>query len=550
MAPRISIIIPSYNSEKTISRCLEALRHQSLPRSEYEIIVIDDGSLDNTQQILNSMPDIRAYFQNNDGPSSARNFGVKQSQGEIIVFTDSDCIPDPDWLDKLTAPLAQPEVAGSKGVYRTRQKGLIARFCQKEFEERYRHLSQYQYIDFVDSYSAAFRKDAFYSVGGFDTEFPLPNNEDVELSYKLASRGYKMVFVPDAAVYHAHPDQLSRYLKLKFSRAFWRMLVYKKYPGKSLKDTYTPFNLKIQLSLAFLFMLSLGVWGLQLFGIVSAIPLGKISLGILGALFLATIPLSWRIAKEDQAVGWVSPLILVGRALVFAVGTVAGIYSFFSFRFRFRYYAFFKRVFDMVVSLVILLLIAPIFVLLGVAICLDSPGPVIFRHKRMGRKGRYFTFYKFRTMIKDAESKKDELRRLSCTSGPVFKIKDDPRVTRVGKFLRRFSLDELPQLLNILNGTMSLVGPRPLPKIDIEHPELLHPREFKIDPVRLESWLRLRHSVSPGLTGLWQIRGRSDLPLEAWFNYDLEYVKRRSFWLDLHILLRTIPVVLLGKGAQ
>jgi lipopolysaccharide/colanic/teichoic acid biosynthesis glycosyltransferase len=123
-------------------------------------------------------------------------------------------------------------------------------------------------------------------------------------------------------------------------------------------------------------------------------------------------------------------------------------------------------------------------------------------------------------------------------------------VTKVGRVLRRFSLDELPQFFNVLRGDMSLVGPRPLPMIDITHPELLHPKDFSIDPQRLLIWVDVRHSVLPGITGLWQIRGRSDLPLEAWFNFDLEYVKRRSFWMDLKIILRTIPVVILGKGAQ
>ncbi len=558
--PRISVIVPAYNCEKTVGATLEALCRQAFPSGQYEIILVDDGSLDDTKQVVEKFPQVKYFWQNNRGPSSARNFGAQQAAGEIIVFTDSDCVPEPDWLDKMTTPFSDPEIMGVKGAYLTQQKERVARFCQKEFEERYRLLSRFKYIDFVDSYSAAFRKSAFLGVGGFDTSFPLANNEDVELSYKLALKGYKMVFVPDARVYHTHSASWVRYLRVKFTRAYWRMLVYKKYPNKAMRDTYTPFSLKIQFIFTFLFILSfLGflLKGVSLLGLpVLQIPIllngwwGTLSGGFLIGLLASTLPLSRRIYSEDPEVGMVAPYLLMGRSLVFVMGTSCGILAFLSSNFRDWVYPIAKRAFDVFISLAGLLLIAPFFALIAIAIRLDSPGPVIFRHRRMGKDGSCFMFYKFRTMVKDAESKKDELRALSSLQGPVFKIKNDPRITHVGKFLRRFSLDELPQLLNVLAGNMSLVGPRPLPLIDIEHPELLHPKDSQIDLSRLENWLKIRHSVPPGITGLWQIRGRSDLPLEAWFNYDLEYVKRRSFWMDIKILIRTIPVVLLGKGAE
>jgi len=548
---KVSVIVPTYNSEGVIGHCLESLINQSYPRDQYEVIVSDDGSIDETRRIAESFPGVRFLGHADKGPSSARNAGACQAVGDIIVFTDSDCVPCPDWLEKMVQPfLRDPEVVAVKGAYRTRQKERVARFCQKEFEERYRVLAQYENIDFVDSHSAAFRKAAFWAVGGFDSRFPVASNEDVELSYKLAAQKSKMVFVPEACVYHRHPTRVSRYLYVKFTRGYWRMLVYKRFPKKAMGDTYTPTSLKIQLLLAFAFMLSILGW-LGSFGTSLTPAAGGILTGLsLLVLVISTLPLTVRIYKEDPEVGVIAPFMLVGRALVFVMGTVLGITAFFTANFRDRVYPATKRVLDLVVSFLVLLVVAPFFALIGLLVMFDSGTPVIFRQKRMGFGNRQFTFYKFRTMYRDAESKKDELRDLSTLKGPVFKIKNDPRITRMGKILRRFSLDELPQLFNVLKGSMSLVGPRPLPMIDIEHPELLHPKEVHIDPARYRVWLIQRHSVPPGLTGLWQIKGRSDLPLEAWFNYDLEYVKTRSIWLDSKILMKTIPVVILGKGAQ
>lgn len=557
---RISVIIPAYNAEDTIEKCLNAISHQTFPRKDYEIVVVDDGSLDNTKDIIGKFPDIFYIWQSNKGPSAARNAGAQKARGEIIVYTDSDCIAKPDWLEKMIKPFDDPEVIGAKGTYLTQQKELLARFAQKEFEERYRVLAQHKYIDFVDSYSAAFRKKEFLDVGGFDTQFSVANNEDVELSYKLAAKGYKMVFVPDAVVYHTHSSDLFAYLRVKFSRAYWRMLVYKRFPNKAMRDTYTPLTLKIEFFLTlFIFVSFLGMVGKSIAisyphkhwaQVILDMYFGTATLIFLGLLFLCTLPLSLRIMKEDFPVGVVAPFILIGRSIVFVLGTIAGIIAFFTQSLRDSAYPLAKRILDVTISFITLLILCPFFVILAMIIRLDSPGPIIFRHTRIGKDGRPFIFYKFRTMVKDAEYKKEELRKMSSLKGPIFKIKEDPRITKAGKFLRRFSLDELPQLFNVLNGTMSLVGPRPLPVIDIEHPELLNPKSSDIDRSRLETWLIARQTVPPGITGLWQIRGRSNLPLEAWFNYDLEYLKRRSLWMDLKIMLRTIPVIVIGKGAQ
>jgi len=194
-----------------------------------------------------------------------------------------------------------------------------------------------------------------------------------------------------------------------------------------------------------------------------------------------------------------------------------------------------KRAIDIAVSLAGLIVLAPALALTAILIRLTSPGPVLFLQKRLGLNKRRFNVYKFRTMVPDAEKRIKEVEHLNEVSGPVFKIKNDPRITPIGKFLRKTSIDELPQLLNVLKGDMSLVGPRPLPVRDYEG--------FN------EDWQRRRFSVRPGITCLWQIKGRNSIPFEKWMELDLQYIDKWSLWLDLEILLRTIPAVLKGSGA-
>lgn len=196
---------------------------------------------------------------------------------------------------------------------------------------------------------------------------------------------------------------------------------------------------------------------------------------------------------------------------------------------------FFKKLFDFIASLILLVLTAPLFGLLALLVKLDSPGPALYVTKRVGLRGRVFNFYKFRSMVSGADKLKSSLNAHNeVKDGVIFKMKKDPRITGVGRFLRRYSLDELPQLLNVLMGDMSLVGPRPpLP----EETEQYHYRHLE------------RLSIKPGITGLSQVKGRSDLSFYRWVKWDLWYVAHWSFGLDLKILWWTIPAVLKGKGA-
>ena len=198
------------------------------------------------------------------------------------------------------------------------------------------------------------------------------------------------------------------------------------------------------------------------------------------------------------------------------------------------YQLYVKRVVDVLLGFLALVLLSPFFLVIAILIKLDSRGPVFFRQVRAGKNGREFLFYKFRSMIEDAEELKQSLMHLNELDGPVFKISDDPRITSVGRFLRRTSLDELPQLINVLRGEMSLVGPRPPLPSEVEN---------------YEGWQRKKLSVVPGITCLWQISGRNHIGFTEWMRLDIEYIRRQSLGLDFRILARTVPAVLSRKGA-
>jgi exopolysaccharide biosynthesis polyprenyl glycosylphosphotransferase len=768
----ISVIIPAYNAEKTLPYTLRALQNQTIPRELFEIIVVDDASTDGTAAVAREFG-VRYRLQNKEGPAAARNLGVRIARGDIILFTDSDCIPREDWIEKMVKPFKDPVVAGVMGRYLTRQKEICARFVQLEFEERFRILKNFDKIDLVPSFAAAFRCSVFEEVGGFDAHYPLANNEDVELSYKIASRGYTMVFLDDAVVYHRHPSTWKKYFGTKFSRAFWRTLVYKKFPGKILKDTYTPQSLKAQIVTSYLVLVSL-------IAFVFGLGWGITAVAVSAVLFiLSCVPFIRRTYSHDPQISLASPLILFPKSIIFGCGIFVGliigserdtifpvilavsdglmsvaavvlgfwvrslifhtslvftkpveyfvpilmIFPFvviivFKHMGLYRVKVMYSKLQEMiiflkgfaVVALVVMagmfiikvnysrLLLAVVFLtalpLLGIAriilkllhermvmkgvnatrvlivgsgetaqillekthnfpalgyyvvgfvaevgvgkrylgkeilgsvkdilkiveehqideviiarpnlsrekvldliaqlekvdvgvklvsdlydivtsqtvidgiadipmieirrqrfgwlqngakylmdytlgtlllifslpfwlaiaviIKMESRGPVMVRVPRIGRKGRAFQLYKFRTLYRYDAAVEKVVRE------------NDPRVTRFGRILRKTRLDEWPQLLNLMLGQMSLVGPRP------EIPEIV--AEYK-------EWQKLRLEVKPGITGLWQIMGRKDLLLHQNLEYDFYYIKNRSLLLDFSILMRTIPAVLFG----
>jgi GT2 family glycosyltransferase len=231
----------------------------------------------------------------------------------------------PDWITQMVAPLADPQVAGVKGSYRTRQRAVVARLAQCEFEERYDRQARLPVIDFVDSYAAAFRADVLRQAGGFDPAFPHANNEDVDLSYRLARLGHRLVFNRRAVVYHRHVAGWRGYVRLKIRRGYWRVLALKLHPGKALNDSYTPQLLKLQV------LLLAALVGLGLAGIVWRPALAGAVAALL-ALGVSTLPFVRLVRRRDRGVAaWAAPFI-VARSAAFALGIAGGLIGLARFR--------------------------------------------------------------------------------------------------------------------------------------------------------------------------------------------------------------------------
>ena len=311
-----SIIIPTFNGAARIGNCLDSLVKQTAGRN-VEILVVDDGSTDNTPNVVRGYSSVRLITQANAGPASARNRGAMEARGKILLFTDDDCVPMPDWLDAMLGPFKDPEVVGAKGVYRTHQRSLAARFVQIEYEDKYRLMAVLPSIDFIDTYSAAFRRDRFLEMTGYDTSFPVACAEDIELSYRMSAHGWKMKFVPAAIVYHTHPDTLLRYLKKKYKFAYWRMLAVRKNPSKGVKDSHTPQIMKVQLLFAPALLLAV-VFDL------AARPAVPVSGLVLLSFLLTTLPFTLRAIRKDAIIGILSPLLLAARACAQVLGVAAG----------------------------------------------------------------------------------------------------------------------------------------------------------------------------------------------------------------------------------
>ncbi len=314
----LSVIVPAYNAERTIKDCIESLLNQDY-KDKYEVIVVDDGSTDDTAQIMTRYyPAVKFIKQSNAGPAAARNRGASEANGEIILFTDSDCVPQRDWIRMMVEPFHEnKDVVGVKGRYRTKQRELTARFVQMEYEDKYRYMEKEDFIDFIDTYSAGFRKEKFMEMKGYDTEFSVACAEDVELSYRLAKRGYKMIFNPQAIVYHRHPSSIMDYLKKKYKFAYWRVVAVQKNPEKMIKDSHTPQTMKIQVLFQPL-LLGSAVLSMAYNGFSS------IFYAVFLLFFATTLPFIMRSVRKDFVVGLLSPIFLFSRSFFQFLGIMCG----------------------------------------------------------------------------------------------------------------------------------------------------------------------------------------------------------------------------------
>jgi len=319
-----SVVVPVYQGVETLPRCLNALLHQSIDQSRYEIIVVDDGSCDQTASLAESI--LGSYTAQvirapHGGPAQARNLGAQAARSDLLLFTDADCEPALDWLERLTRVFADVTISGAKGVYRSRQRSLVARFVQQEYQDKYDRMLRLPSIDFVDTYSAAYRRAVFITSGGFDTSFTTASVEDQEFSFRLTEQGCRLVFVPDAIVYHQHDATLREYARRKYGIGYWKPLVLRRHPGKAIKDSHTPQLIKLQIVL-----LAIAIAATLLTILASGFAALAVSAWLL--LFLTMLPLLIKIARRDAAVLCVAPLLIGLRALGLGAGLTVGLIRF------------------------------------------------------------------------------------------------------------------------------------------------------------------------------------------------------------------------------
>jgi cellulose synthase/poly-beta-1,6-N-acetylglucosamine synthase-like glycosyltransferase len=313
---RVTVVVPARDAAATIGECVRALMTQRYSAELREVVVVDDGSRDDTGAIA-EREGARVVRVSGRGPAAARNAGVNVATGEIVAFTDADCVPDPNWITQIVAPFGDPSVVATKGTYWTSQPELVAQYAQAEYEEKYRWMARFETIDFVDTYSAAFRRDVLLAVGGFDERYQQASNEDTDLSYRLAERGYKMLFVPGARVRHRFPFRVRDYARRKYRVGYWRPLLLGDHPGKTGSDSHAPPSLRVQVALAGL-AAGLGpaalVWR----------PLRWLVALLFVSHVVVSLPFALRSARKDWRLLAISPSLVLVRSYGLGLGYLAG----------------------------------------------------------------------------------------------------------------------------------------------------------------------------------------------------------------------------------
>jgi len=319
--PFISVIIPVFNRPSQLDKCIDSLCGQSYPKEKIEILVVDDGSTAPLNQ--NSFPSqVRLIRQEHLGDTAARNLGAAYAKGDFLFFTDSDCVIAPDTLVRLYEAMEEKGAAAARGAYRNKSRRLVARFVQMDFEYRQAMLANSRAVDLLDTACTLIRRDVFFSVGGFNPSIRVCG--DVAISYELSQKGYKLLFAPEAVVYHQHSDNILAYLRNKCRKGIWRSRVFRLYPNKLMRDSYTPQSLKLQcMSAMALIFLSL------------SIPILSHKELILYALLISTIsfllssaPFMVFAFRRDRTIGALSFFFLFVRALSLMYGFIFSLFDF------------------------------------------------------------------------------------------------------------------------------------------------------------------------------------------------------------------------------
>lgn len=325
-----SIVIPMYNAEKLIIETLDALKKQTF--KHFEVIVVDDGSTDNSFNLVKKYRanfSLRVIKQKNSGPATARNNGVKHAKTNIIIFIDSDCVPHPDFVEKILIPMKNKEVFGVQGEYETKNKKfLISRYIGYEIYYRHEKMKN-RNIDHIATYACAYRKEALGK--GFLNIFKKADMEDTELSYRLAKENKKLVFQEDVIVKHPHPSSFSRFIKQQYTRGYWRALGHLKHPSKLVKDSYMGMSMAVQgsLSLAFFIMLIFYIISIFLSGLTRLIFLPLLFLAL---IYLSNVPFGIYCLRYEKKMLFLAPLLASIRSIVGTIGFLKGIICFKMFK--------------------------------------------------------------------------------------------------------------------------------------------------------------------------------------------------------------------------
>jgi glycosyltransferase involved in cell wall biosynthesis len=325
---RTSLVIPARNAAADLSACLAGVAACAPEAQLLEVIVVDDGSTDGTADTA------RAHGAHTlslppRGPAAARNAGARLTRGEIVVFLDADCVPQPGCLAALLAPFADPQVGGVRGRYSSDQRAVVARFTQLELEEKQARLAASREVAVVDTACCAYRRDLFWRYGGFDERYPATSSEDVDLSFRMVAGGERLVYAPAAQVRHRHPRGLQTYLRRKLRFGYFRARLYARHPQRVSGDGYTPRLMPLQIGLVGL----LGGAALLSTRLAVARPLATASAL---AFLAASLPLARRAWAVDRPLAPLVPGLLLARSLAQGLGLAAGLASLLADHLRLR----------------------------------------------------------------------------------------------------------------------------------------------------------------------------------------------------------------------